>query len=31
MEEPDVETKGKRNVEKIKIPYNLQPIDKYLG
>jgi len=26
----DVENKGKRNVEKIKSPYNLQSIDKYL-
>ena len=26
----DEENKGKRNVDKIKFPYNLQPIDKYL-
>ena len=25
-----MENKGKRNVDKIKVPYNLQPIDKYL-
>lgn len=31
MEETDVENKDKRNVGKIKFPYNLEPIDKYLG